>query len=116
MMRSLPFALLLFPFLGGCAVRATSAILAAEEQIRSAETAGAATRAPYEYTLARSYLEKAKEETGSSDYGVAEALAQRAGSFAEAARVRAGESGAPAAAPAGKATGPSDSLDEERTP
>jgi hypothetical protein len=99
MMRFLSFALLLLPLLGGCAVRATSAILAAEEKLRAAETAGAATRAPYEYTLARSYLEKAKEETGSSDYGAAESLAQRAGSFADAALVRTGEAPAPNAAP-----------------
>lgn len=90
MMRHL-FAVFLLPLLGGCAVRATSVLLQAEQKVRAAETAGAAERAPYEFTLAKTYLDKAKEETGTSDYGAAETLALRAGTYADAALARAGD-------------------------
>ncbi len=55
--------------LAGCGpVRSTANILDAEVQIQAARTAGAEKKAPYEWTAANLYIEKAREEVGYSDY------------------------------------------------
>ncbi len=90
-MRHAFLASLLLPVLGGCAVRATMNLVEAEQRLRAAATAGAADAAPYEYTLAVTYLEKAREETGYSDYSAAERLAQRSMAYADAALTRVGD-------------------------
>jgi hypothetical protein len=90
-MRHALLALLLLPSIGGCAVRATTKLLEAEQRLRAASTAGAADAAPYEYTLAVTYLEKAREETGYSDYSAAEQLARKSVAYADAALARVGE-------------------------
>jgi hypothetical protein len=63
--------------LSGCAARAAFFVLNAERKLAAAEEAEAADRAVYEYTLAREYLWKAKEEVNFSDYGAAEQLCKK---------------------------------------
>ena len=63
--------------LSGCAARAAFFVLNAERKLQSAEGVEAPERAVYEYTLAREYLWKAKEEVNFSDYGAAEQLCKK---------------------------------------
>ena len=81
--------ILLASSLSGCgAVRATSALAQANQKFEQVTAAGAAEKAPYEYTLGKEFLNKAREEIGYSDYQVAERLAKQAnGIFAHAARI-----------------------------
>ena len=72
-------AVLLLLALTGCtAGRSLYYVWSAERSMTEAVEAGAETRAAYEYTLAREYLKKAKEESGYSDYKDAERLARKA--------------------------------------
>lgn len=68
----------LFPLVAlltsGCAARAGFVLLDAERSYRDAVDAEAEERAPYEFTLAHEYLQKAKEEDGYSDYSAVEQL------------------------------------------
>lgn len=82
MHRWLPLLLLLST---GCAVRASYFLVDAERAWQEAVDAGAETAAPYESTLARAYLLKAREEAGHSDYQAAERLAKQAVDAAERA-------------------------------
>lgn len=76
--------------LAGCGpVRSTANILDAEVQIQAARTAGAGEKAPYEFTAAGLYLDKAREEVGYSDYEVGVKFAKKASECAEAARQKA---------------------------
>lgn len=61
----------------GCAARASYVLFDAERKLEAAAAIGADERAVYEYTLAREYLWKAKEEINSSDYGAAEQLCKK---------------------------------------
>ena len=71
----------------GCtAIIARSRLASAEEGVVLAERAGAEKRSPYEYTSARLYLEKAREEESEARYGAAASLAAEASRFAEVAR------------------------------
>jgi hypothetical protein len=71
----------------GCtALIARSRIASAEESVLLAGRAGAEKRSPYEFTAARLYVEKAREEEEQARYGAAAALADEAARFAETAR------------------------------
>ena len=70
-------------------VRSTAYLLDAEVQLEAARTAGAEKYAPYEWTAARLYLHKAREEVGYSDFEVAVDFAQKASRFANEAKSRA---------------------------
>ncbi len=74
--------------LPGCAARAGYYVVSAEREYLSAMNEGAEERAPYEATMAGAYLQKAKEEIGYSDYGVAEKLAKRSMEMSEKALTR----------------------------
>jgi hypothetical protein len=71
----------------GCtAIIARSRVASAEEGVLLAERAGAENQSPYEYTAARLYLEKAREEESQARYGAAASLAAEAARLAETAR------------------------------
>ncbi len=64
--------------LSGCtAGRSLYYVWSAQRAMDVALEAGADTQAVYEYTLAREYLEKAREEDGFTDYRDAELLARK---------------------------------------
>lgn len=70
-------------------IRATTGVVDARAAIRSAEEVQADSVALYEMTLAREYLQKAREEMGYNDYYVAEQLSLKAIELATAAREKA---------------------------
>jgi hypothetical protein len=71
-------SLLLGAVASGCtAARASYFVLDAERKLQTAVEAGAEERAVYEFTLAREYLWKAREEVNSSDFGAAEQLCKK---------------------------------------
>ncbi|MBZ4395093.1 DUF4398 domain-containing protein [Myxococcus sp. MISCRS1] len=70
-------------------VKSTANILDAEVQIQAARTAGADKLAPYEWTAANLYLDKAREEVGYSDYQAGVDFAVKASRFANEAREKA---------------------------
>jgi hypothetical protein len=79
-------AVLLLLALGGCtAGRSVYYVWSAQRGMDGAVEAGAETRAAYEYTLAREYLAKAREESGYSDFKDAEVLARKARTWADKA-------------------------------
>ncbi|MBU8898384.1 hypothetical protein DRW03_33410 [Corallococcus sp. H22C18031201] len=67
-------------------VKTTANLLDAEVQIQAARTAGAEKEAPYEWTAANLYLQKAREEVGYSDYQAGVDFAVKAARFANEAR------------------------------
>lgn len=69
-------------------VQSTAYLLDAEIQLQAARTAGAESLAPYEWTSANLYLEKAREEVGYSDYEVAVRFAEKAARSAADARAK----------------------------
>ena len=93
--------------LAGCGpTYSTSLIMDADVQIEAARSADAPRIAPYEYTLAESYLHKAREEQGYADYDVCIRFAKKALENAKLAKEKAiqqvKEQGvAPSAGPAG---------------
>jgi hypothetical protein len=108
----LALSLVLPVFLSGCAARATFRLVEADQHVQAAIKAGSGTRAPYETTLARAYLEKAREEAGRSDFGAAEQLARRAIELSDAALARA----ASAVRVTDLPTNAADIVPEERAP
>jgi len=62
----------------------------AERAVAAAEQAEAAKLAPYELTLAKVYLEKAREESGEAHYALSLTLLGRAEQDANRARLLAG--------------------------
>lgn len=58
-----------------------------ERAVHAAEQAEAARLAPYELTLAKVYLDKAREESAEAHYALSLALLQRAEQSAKRARV-----------------------------
>jgi hypothetical protein len=80
----------------GCGpISAHTVIRDAAAAVKSAEVAGAKDGAPYEYQSAQSYLMKAREEEGYSDYQAAVDLSKLAIKFAETARAKAAAGGDP---------------------
>jgi len=72
-------------FGAGCAMSATASVVRAGTTVETAEHADANTYAIYEYTKARQYLHKAREEYGYQDYEAAAKFADEAQSWAEKA-------------------------------
>jgi hypothetical protein len=70
-------------------VKSTANLLDAEVQIQAARTAGAEKLAPYEWTAANLYIQKAREEVGYSDYQAGVDFAVKASRFANEAREKA---------------------------
>ncbi len=70
-------------------IRSTTGMVDARAAIRAAEEVNADSVALYEMTLAREYLDKAREEMGYNDYFVAEQLSIKAMELAIAAREKA---------------------------
>ncbi len=84
MRRYLPIALLMLS--GGCtAAKASFQIVNAEQALTRAHTQGAPGIAEYEYTMARLYLEKAREEAGYSEFRMADALARQSAEWSDRA-------------------------------
>ncbi len=76
--------------LSGCgAVMSTYLILVASSELNGAQAAEAEKFAPYEYTAAQQYLQKAREEQGYADFGAAIEYAFKAQELAEKGRKRA---------------------------
>lgn len=76
----------------GCGpILSTSFIIDAEAKMAAAEAAEAPTYAPYEYTAAEAYLQKAHEELGYADYGPALDFAAKAADLAERGAARAND-------------------------
>ena len=76
----------------GCGpILSTGYIIDAEAKLAAAEAAEAPTYAPYEYTAAEAYLQKAHEELGYADYGPALDFAYKAGELAEKGTARAND-------------------------
>lgn len=68
----------------GCApVTGTVQIVNAKLALAEAEDAGARRYATYEYTMAREYLRKAREEQGSSDFRASRLFSRKARRYAE---------------------------------
>ena len=64
-------------------------IINANIAVSAAKTAGAKSTAIYEYTAAREYLQKAREENGYSDFAAARIYADKALDYAVKARKKA---------------------------
>lgn len=77
------------------AVQSTAGLIDADRQLQAAREAGAESRAPYEWTAATLYLQKAREEVGHSDYDVAAQFARKAAQYAIEAKERAGSETSP---------------------
>jgi Domain of unknown function (DUF4398) len=89
-MRRLPVLLVLLGALSACGpVQSTAYLLDADVALEAARTADAEKYAPYEYTAARLYLLKAREEVGYSDYDVALDFARKASKYANEAKAKA---------------------------
>ena len=84
-------------FLGlgaGCAAtRATVQLVQAETAVTRAEEKKAKELAVYEYTMARRFLDKAREENGYADYKQSVLLAQEAAEWADRAVIAIEEEG-----------------------
>ena len=87
-------AALVLAVLPACtAARASYYVVDAERNLHAAARMGAEERAVYEYTLAKEYLWKAKEEVNASDYGSAEQLCKKSIEYAALALERADDKG-----------------------
>ncbi len=70
----------------GCtAAKANIQLISAEQALLRADSEGAEEVAGYEYTMAKRYLEKAREEVGYSEYRVADALARQSAEWSDRA-------------------------------
>ena len=77
-MRALRLLLLPAVLGSGCiAIKSTVHVTQAEQALAQARDYNAQEAAPYEYTMAVRYLEKSREEIGSSDFRMSEDLAKR---------------------------------------
>lgn len=70
----------------GCtAAKVNIALIQAQEDLHNAREYGAETRAPYEFTRAERYLQKAAEEYRNADYKIADALCRASSEWADQA-------------------------------
>lgn len=77
-------------FVSGCGPIVSGVqIIKADVELSAAATAGAKNNAPYEYTAATEYLQKAREEHGYSDFAESRKYANKAFELAEKARKKA---------------------------
>lgn len=73
--------------LAGCGpIQSTAALIDADVAIEAARAAGAPQAAPYEFSGAEVYLQKAREVSGRSQYETATKFAARARDLAREAR------------------------------
>jgi hypothetical protein len=72
--------------LSGCAAKSSYWLFQAESAVSDARNAGAPDRAVYHWTMADSFIHKAREEWGYSNFGAAETLARRAEQYAREAQ------------------------------
>lgn len=86
----------------------TYLILVADAELDGAEAAEAEKYAPYEYTAAKAYLHKAREEQGYADFGAAIEYAFKAQELAEKGLERANKVKAEQQPPPGAPTAPVD--------
>jgi hypothetical protein len=75
--------LLLIPLTGCGAIRSIAALDKAERALRLASDAGLAESSPYEATMARALLDKAREEHFEARFGTSYTLAEEARKTAE---------------------------------
>ncbi|MEW5739960.1 MAG: DUF4398 domain-containing protein [Myxococcota bacterium] len=100
---AMALGLLSVSLLGCGPTQSTAFLIDAETMMEAARTAQAEKLAPYEWTLARLYIHKSKEEVGYSDFEHAVDYAKKAVDFATRARdsamkaARKGEAPPPAA-------------------
>ena len=100
--------------LSGCgAIMSTYLILVASSELDGAEAAEAQKFAPYEYTAAQQYLQKAREEQGYADFGAAIEYAFKAQELAEKGRERAEKVKRDQQPPPGVPTAPVEPTPEE---
>ena len=93
--------------LTGCGpIQTIAYIQQTKAELEGAESADAQTLAPYEYTAALAYLEKAREEHGHSEFTASTEFGEKALKFARSARAKAMEAKADGAMP--DAVSPSD--------
>ncbi len=72
-------------FTGCTAIKATVHVAQADQALAEARNHDAQNLAVYEYTMALRYIEKAREELGSSDHRMTENLAKRSAEWADKA-------------------------------
>jgi outer membrane biogenesis lipoprotein LolB len=73
--------------LAGCGpIQSTAALIDADVALEAARAAGAPQAAPYEYTGAEAYLQKAREVSGRAQYDAATRFAEKARDLAQDAR------------------------------
>ena len=89
--RRVTLLVLAVPLAGCGPILSTSLIIDAESKFAAAEVAEAQQFAPYEYTAAEHYLQKAHEEFGYADYGPAIDYAYKAADAAEKATKKASD-------------------------
>ena len=76
----------LIPLAAACtATRISYHVVRAQEALDLAEVRGAVEAAPYEFTMARQYLMKSRDEVSQSQYKVASALARQSSTWSERA-------------------------------
>lgn len=85
MRTSSSLALLCLLAAGCTAAKASIQLVNAEQALTRAESLEAPSRATYEYTMARRYLEKAQEEVGYNEYRIADALARQSAEWSDRA-------------------------------
>jgi hypothetical protein len=76
---------LVFMLTSCTAAKVNITLIRAQEDLHNAKEYGAETRAPYEFTRAERYLQKAAEEYRGADYKIADALCQAASEWADRA-------------------------------
>lgn len=94
-------------------------IVNADIAVNAAKNAGGEKYAQYEYTMAREYLKKAREENAYSDFHGARIYAEKAIKYAELAESRAGEfsgAGVKPVLPAASGVKPVDATDSAGQP
>ncbi|NQW61858.1 MAG: DUF4398 domain-containing protein [Deltaproteobacteria bacterium] len=88
-LRSWCSVALLLVLLGGCGpIASTGPMLQARDLVDLAKAAGSAQFAMYEFTMAREYLAKAREEWAYSDFQKAREYSDLAADFAKRAMAR----------------------------
>jgi hypothetical protein len=85
MQRSALLTLLALVLTACTAVKAEVTLINADQALARARAADAPTLAPYEYTMAVRFLEKAREEAGYASYKAADDLADKSAEWSDAA-------------------------------
>jgi hypothetical protein len=103
--------------LTGCGpIQTISYIQQTKAELEGAESADAQKLAPYEYTAAVAYLEKAREEHGHAEFTASTEFGEKALKFARSARAKAMEAKADGAMPEAAAGAGGDSAQAQPSP